>query len=177
MPIRHRWSTPLCLAPRPLRPWLTARGSLTARLIAHFPAFNVRVTRQALALAHRDEWHAISLPRPGHKAALREVVLSSGTKPLVFAHSVTPMPALKGGFHLLGRTGSRPLGALLFADPTIRRSPLEWARIDRRHPLWHLARAATGQLPDRLWARRSRFRSGRDWLMVTEVFLPVVHAG
>ncbi|WP_091193956.1 chorismate--pyruvate lyase family protein [Formivibrio citricus] len=171
----HFWRHPLCLAPRALHPWLTEAGSLTARLKKSFPALRVRVLRQGWQRPVRDELCELRLQRPEAFAAVREVLLLDGDVPLVFAHSATPRQALRGGFHLLERTGSRPLGALLFADPTITRSPLAWCRVDRRHPLWRRAKLAAGPLPPRLWARRSVFFSGRDRLLVTEVFLPATN--
>lgn len=107
-------------------------------------------------------------------AAVREVLLVEGETPLVFAHSVARRQSLRGGFRLLNSIGSRPLGAQLFARPNYARSPLSWHCVDRRHPLWQRAEAAAGPLPPRLWARRSVFFSGRDRLLVTEVFLPAV---
>lgn len=170
------WRHPLCLAPRPLRPWLSDPGSLTARLKARFPALRVRVIAQGWQNAQRDEWHELHLPAPHVRVATREVLLMDGTTPLVFAHSITLRAALRGGFKLFGRIGSRPLGESLFADPTITRSPLAWCRVDRSHPLWIKANAAAGPLPPRLWARRSLFHAGRDRLLVTELFLPPIEA-
>jgi chorismate lyase len=171
MSLPQYWRTPLCLAPRPLHPWLTERGSFTAMLMAHFPAISVKVLFQGWQKAHVDE--ADCLEHRGH-IACREVILQSQHTPLVYAHSMTSRAALRKGFHLFGRTGSRPLGALLFADPTIRRSTLSWCCINQRHPLWQKAQAAVGSLPPRLWARRSVFYSGNDQLMVTEVLLPAL---
>ncbi len=168
------WRHPLCLAPRPLRPWLSDPGSLTARLKARFPALHVRVVRQSWKKAHRDEWQALLLPGADSQVATREVLLMQGNTALVFAHSITLRAALRGGFKLFDRIGSRPLGESLFADPTITRSPLAWCRIDHRHPLWIKANAAAGPLPPRLWARRSLFHAGRDRLLVTELFLPAI---
>jgi chorismate--pyruvate lyase len=68
--------------------------------------------------------------------------------------------------------GCRPLGAALFADPRIRRGPIQVARLDARHGLHRRAEMALGQLLPVLWARRSLFmRLGRP-LLVNEVFLP-----
>lgn len=164
------WRQPICLAPRSLHPWLTARGSLTARLRAHFPGLRLTVLHQNEQAAHYDEWQALQLPRRETRVATREVLLLDGATPLVFAHSI----AQRGRVNLLGRAGPNPLGALLFADPSIRRSSLVWRRIDSRHPLWRKARAAAGPLPTQLWARRSLFHSGDDRLLVTEVFLPAI---
>jgi chorismate lyase len=129
----------------------------------------VRVLRQGFHPAHRDEQAILQI---GHVlVATREVLLCSEQKPLVFAHSITTRNSLRRGFHLLGRTGSRPLGALLFADPKIMRSALSYCQIDRRHPLWRKAVAAAGPQERTLWARRSIFYSGQDQLLITEVFL------
>ncbi|MBB5192962.1 chorismate--pyruvate lyase [Silvimonas terrae] len=171
MPHQSRWHHPLCIAPRKLKPWLTERGSLTARLVAHFPCFSVRVLRQNARTVHRDELRTLHVQRQ-QKAITRDVLLMSGETPLVYAHSVATRAATRRGFRRLRGIGNRSLGSMLFADPTIRRSPLAWRRVDQRHPLWQQARAAVGPLPRGLWARRSLFASGSDLLLVTEVFLP-----
>ncbi|WP_157670001.1 chorismate lyase [Chitinibacter sp. GC72] len=163
------WRSTLARAPRHLRPWLSERGSLTRRLIGHFPDFSLRVLCQGLYPAHQDE--SLFFSSPAQSLATREVLLCSADQALVFAHSITSPDSLRRGFHLLGRTGSKPLGALLFADPTIQRSRLAFCQIDRRHPLWQKAVAAAGPQAATLWARRSFFYSGRDQLLVTEVFL------
>ncbi|BCL76287.1 putative chorismate pyruvate-lyase [Jeongeupia sp. HS-3] len=172
MPRSASWHTPLCSSPRALRPWLTERGSLTARLIAHFPDFSVRVCVQTSSRAHADEQRPIALARRTTRAEAREVLLLSGETPLVFAHSVLQPAALRGGFRPIGRLGNASLGSFLFATPTIRRSPLAWRQIDARHPLWRKAAQHVADLPARLWARRSLFFAGHDRLLVTEVFLP-----
>ncbi|WP_283150753.1 chorismate--pyruvate lyase family protein [Silvimonas soli] len=175
MPHQSRWYHPLCIAPRSLKPWLTERGSLTARLVAHFPGFHVRVLRQMPRSVHHDELRSLKIQRQ-QKAITRDVVLMSGDLPLVYAHSVATRAATRRGFRRLRGIGNRSLGSMLFADPTIRRSPLAWRRVDRRHPLWQQAQAAVGPMPPRLWARRSLFATGNDLLLVTEVFLPPAFA-
>ncbi|MBM5573442.1 MULTISPECIES: chorismate lyase [Deefgea] len=164
------WHTPLALAPWSLRPWLSERGSLTQRLIAHFPQLTVRVLQQGFRRPHPDETQILQLPSASH-VATREVLLCSQERPLVFAHSITCRQHLQAGFHLFERSGSRPLGALLFADPCIRRSTLAWCKLSPRHPLWQKAQAAVGGQAATLWARRSVFYSGAAQLLVTEVFL------
>ena len=169
------WRHPICLAPRHLRPWLTETGSLTAKLKKRFPALQVKLLEQGCQTPLRDELAPLKI-KPARLAATREVLLMEHDVPLVFAHSVTERKALRGGFHLFGRVGTRPLGALLFADPTITRSRLAWRCIDHRHLLWRKAQSALGALPPRLWARRSVFFSGTDRLLVTELFLPALRA-
>lgn len=166
------WLQPACRAPRPLRPWLTDRGSLTARLAARNPTLSVRLLHQGWALPHRDELRAAGLPRRTISLC-REVLLQAHAQlPLVFAHSVAGRAALRQGFGLLRRQGNRSLGSMLFAKPTVQRSALSWARLSPQHPLWRQVVTATGPQPRRLWARRSTFHLGRASLLVTEVFLP-----
>ena len=62
----------------------------------------------------------------------------------------------------------------MFTDPLVSRGPLEFVRIDARHPLGRRARQVFGRGFPVLWARRSRFvKRGRP-LLVTEVFLPAL---
>ncbi|MGQ5524161.1 chorismate--pyruvate lyase family protein [Chitinimonas sp. PSY-7] len=172
----HRWVQPASLAPRELQHWLKHPGSLTARLIAHYPDFHVRLLRQHWALPHRDELDALGLAR--HEMAMvREVLLMSGETPLVFAHSVMPRQSLFHGYHSLRRQGVKPLGATLFANPQIHRSPLAFRSIDRHHALYHASQNAIGHLPLTLWARRSRFELGDARILITEVFLPALRTG
>jgi len=165
------WRSPLCLAPRHLRPWLSARASLTARLSAAFGPVRVQVLAEKKQAAHREEWAQFGNTRPAELRQIREALLLAGPSPLIFAHSVARRDACRQGLRILGKIGARPLGAALFADPKIRRSALSWKRIDRRDPLWQKAKAAVGPLPARLWARRSQFLRGHARLLVTEVFL------
>ncbi|MFC4158163.1 chorismate--pyruvate lyase family protein [Chitinimonas lacunae] len=169
----HRWGHPASRAPRRLQPWLTERGSLTARLRAHFPAVRVRLLRQGPGQPLRDELAPLGQPRPC-RSVVREILLLSGDTPLVFAHSVMTYQSLRYGFGLLRHQGVKPLGATLFANPRVQRSPLAWRRLDRRHPLWRAAAAAVAGLPPQLWARRSRFTLGHAELLITEVFLPAI---
>jgi chorismate--pyruvate lyase len=152
---------------------LTDSDSLTARLIAHFPDFHVRLLRQTWLQPHYDELRALRM-RNRQLAVVRDVVLMSGDTPLVYAHSVMPRFALLHGFRGLRRQGEKSLGATLFANPLVQRSKLAVRAVDARHPLHVEARDAVGALPDRLWARRSRFELCHSAILVTEVFLPAV---
>lgn len=157
--------------PHPLRRWLTDRGSLTARIKAHFTDFNLVRLGQSLKVPHPDERRHMDF-RPGELAIVREVLLKSGNTPLVFAHSIVARKDVRGVWRGLSRLGARPLAEMLFHDPTVARLPMEYLAIDARHPLYRRAQAVTGVSAPRLWARRSVFiKQGRP-LLVTEVFLP-----
>ena len=163
-------------APAALRPWLTAGGSLTARLTAHSAAFRVQRLHQRTALCLADEARAIGMARPG-RVWEREVLLRCDGAPVVFAHTVVPMSATAADWPLFNALGERSLGTTLFYDPLVARGELEFARIRAGHPLMRRARAALGVDGDTvLYARRCLYRRHRGVLLVTEVFLPSVLA-
>lgn len=157
----------------PWRPWLTWRGSLTWRITARTRQFRVELVRQGPRIPNEDEYR--QLGQPTHRRALvREVVLHAGGRPVVLAHSIAAWRDLPGAWRGLRGLGTRPLAEALFTDPLVRRGPLEFARIDPRHPLGKRARQVIGRDLPVLRARRSRFlRRGRP-LLVTEVFLPAL---
>jgi chorismate--pyruvate lyase len=159
-----------------LRAWLTAGGSLTARLIAHSGAFRVQRLRQRSALCLTDEARAIGMQRPG-RVWEREVLLRCDGAPVVFAHTVVPLSNSATDWPLFNALGERSLGTTLFYDPLVRRGQLEFARLRAGHPLVQRARAALGASapPDTVYyARRCVYRRHQGTLLVTEVFLPAV---
>ena len=107
---------------------------------------------------------------------VREVLLLADEQPVVFARSLLPRDHASGTWRLFHGIGTRPLGAALFADPAIQRSPLCSTCLDRRDARYHVALHAAGDSsqPARLWARRSLFRKTNRVLMVSEVFLPAI---
>lgn len=161
-------------APRGMRGWLTDDSSLTARIRARCGRFSLQVVGQGKAGVLPDELAALGVQRHG---ALwqREVLLLADGEPVVFARSLVAATAIPAAWHLLHGLGGRPLAAVLFDDPRVRRSPLEAARLDARDFRWHRAARALGEpaLPA-LWARRSAFRRHGAPLLVTEIFLPAI---
>ncbi len=149
------------------RHWLRAEDSLTSRLQAAFTDFRVANVSQHWAHPLPDEAAILGL-RSDQTVLIREVWLQSGDLPLVFARSLLPRASLRGAWRDLGRLGSHPLGAVLFADRKVSRTPLTFCKLSRHHPISQRIDQA-GR-----WARRSVFiRSGRA-ILVTECFLPGV---
>lgn len=172
---RQGWLAPPHSLPRPLRPWLCDRGSLTQRLRSRCASFRVVPLTTGLARPNPDEYALLNMVA-GRRAYVREVLLLCNDTPVVFAHSVLPYSSLRGGWNGITRLGSRPLGEALFSDPRILRQPLAYHRVWRDHPLF---RAIAPQLVPRvssLWARRSVFSLKGHPLLVTEVFLPAIDA-
>ena len=164
----------VCLqgVPATLVSWLLYRKSLTRRMQKRCAGqFAVQVIaqrwqrplfseRQALALADRE----ICL--------IRQVRLLCSGQAWVFARTVIPASTLTGERRQLARLGSRPLGAMLFADRRIRRHSNELARLGPAHAIYQMASAGGGFPLDEIWGRRSVYEySGRP-LLVNEIFLP-----
>ncbi len=169
-------------APEAMRDWLTAGGSLTARLTAHSEAFRVQRLHQRTAQCLADEARAIGMARVG-RVWEREVLLRCDDAPVVFAHTVVPLSATASDWPLFNALGERSLGSTLFYDPRVTRGALEFARIRPSHPLLQRARAALGLTPEpelslaestMYYARRCLYRRNRGTLLVTEVFLPSI---
>ena len=161
--------------PHPLHTWLTSRDSLTSRIKAHVGNFNLVRLKQIVQRPNIDERRELGL-RIGELAVVREVLLRDGDRVLVFAHSVVARRDLVGVWRGLSRLGTRPLAEMLFNDPTVVRLPMEYRKIDSRHPLYRRAQQVTAFSAAALWARRSVFLKHGRALLVTEVFLTTMRA-
>ncbi len=167
---RHRWlkkpfSSHLYSA------WLIDKGSLTARLEQRYSHFTVKPVAVKYAKPMQDE--AALLQFADYKIALiRDVLLVGNGQSVVFAHSVLPRASLRGAWHGLGRLGNKPLGATLFANPQVRRTPLSYKKLSANHALYQHATKYLCDKPLYLWARRSIFSLNCANIMVTEVFYP-----
>lgn len=152
--------------------WLYGQDSLTQRLVARSTAFEVvRLAEGKGRLAWDEQQLLGGTERFGW---VREVALVTDGTAVVFARSVLPFTAVHA-WPLFFRVGNRPLGALLFADPTIVRSRLTAAVIRPGHFLGRRAAAHCLVLLEanaQLWARRSLFWRRRRPLLVQELFLP-----
>ena len=154
------------------RHWLVDDSSLTRRLQCACPGqFRVEVLSQRMERPMLSEARALQRP-PREIALVRQVRLLCNETPWVFARTVIPLPSLRGGLHRLALLGSKPLGAVLFADPRMQRQPLEIARITPRHRLYRMAGPTTNGDKASLWGRRSVFRLRGNPLLVSEFFLP-----
>jgi chorismate--pyruvate lyase len=153
------------------RTWLIEADSLTARLQQRYTDFFVQPVHISVHKARYEE--AVLLNIPAHKnARIREVLLFGNAQPVVFAHSVLPRKALQGAWRRLGKLGNKPLGAVLFANPNVKRTPLSYKKLSAQHVLYQAAVKHLSTKPDSLWARRSIFSLNGANIMVTEVFLP-----
>jgi chorismate--pyruvate lyase len=128
---------------------------------------------QGLRRPHRDERFLFG-QRARAGVLAREVFLYCGATPVVFAHTVLDPVHLRGPWRSLGKLGSRPLGAALFAQPEVQRYPLTQRKIGRAHELHRRVSAHLSDMPSSLWARRSLFSRHDSPILVTELFLPSI---
>lgn len=149
------------------RPWLLDDGSLTQRLAnLNQGMFSVQRLYQGWQVPQLSERKLLQVPHR-QLALVREVTLRLDEHPVVFARSVFPVSSLTGSLAHLRKLRNRSLGAILFSNPGMHRSPFELACMpgdsDYLPAELHQAESA--------WGRRSRFDIGSSRLMVSEVFL------
>jgi chorismate lyase len=152
------------------RKWLIDDGSLTARLKARYADFAVKPVLLKNESAFTDESALLYLKANQH-ALIREVALMGNNQPMVYAHSVLPRVSLRGAWHGLGKLGNKPLGATLFANPKVKRTPLEYKKLPCHHPISMRVAEQLQTSPKALWARRSIFSLNCAKILVTEIFL------
>jgi chorismate--pyruvate lyase len=161
--------------PVALRRWLSAPGSLTARLRQHG-----QVSVQVLSQGRQRLWPQEQAALGSAQGHVREVVLSIDGRPAIWARSATTLRAVKGPWRAIKGLGKRPLAELLFAHKQVRRDPLHAQAFAHHGPQRsHLARQWHGLKPPPAdpaptWARRSVFWHRGHPLQVLESFAPWV---
>jgi len=150
--------------------WLIDKGSLTSRLQQRYTRFSVKPVCLKYGKPLQDEARVLK-HSPYQHALIREVLLLGNDQPVVFAHSVLPSTSLRGPWNKLGRLGNKPLGAALFANPKVKRTPLEYKKLPRHHPISIRVAEHVSIKQKVLWARRSVFSLNCARIFVTEVFL------
>ena len=154
--------------------WLFDPASLTARLInACDGKFSVRVISQSWGTPLWNESKRLGI-RERQTALIREVFLYCDDQPWVFARTVIPRTTLTGKEKYLANLGSKPLGAVLFADPNMHRDQFEVTCLREGDLLYAHADQLAGSKPTEIWGRRSAFYLSGKPLLVNEIFLPAI---
>ena len=154
--------------------WLKDGSSLTQRVIGFCQGqFRVRVLHQGWDRPLASEAKLLKV-RSSDAALIREVELLCNDDPLVFARTIIPASSLSGEARKLSYLGEKPLGAMLFSDPSTQRKKVEIARIIPRHPLYSAAVDHLPEMPAELWGRRTLFVYAGKQILVNEIFLPGV---
>ncbi len=182
MPAPNRPTAPIASAAaqrrhtgRLARRWLSATGSLTARLKGLGTVRVIRLRQGHQALRPREQ-AMLGCPH-GH---VREVLLLVNDRPAVWARSATSVQAAQGAWRAIHGLGNRPLAELLFSDAAVRRAPLQSAPLRnvgpgarRRARDWQRVHP-TEDRPH--WIRWSVFERHGQALLVQEAFAPWVLA-
>jgi len=176
-----RWKPQGCYSrtalPTGLRDWLLDTASLTLRLQQLCPeSFRVRLLSQVWGRPFGDEARLLGM-RPGSRALIRQVQLLCGEQVWVYARTVIPARSLRGRLQRLAHLGTRPLGGMLFADPSMQRGEVELARLGSGQTLHAAATFHLAPGPAEIWGRRTVFRLADKPLLVSEIFLPALPAG
>ena len=153
--------------------WLRDTGSLTRRVIRSCGCgvFRVRLLHQGWGAPLNGERRMLRTRR-GVAALVRDVLLLCNDVPWVFARTLMPVTTLKGPARHLMQLGERPLGAVLFSDPTVIRGSTQIARLRPGNTLFDIACEQVEQTPELLWGRRTLFYVANKPLLVNELFLP-----
>jgi len=158
--------------PADMSDWLFDRGSLTRRLQTASPQnFRVQLVAQGWQRPMLNEAVRLGVS-PDRMALLRQVYLFCDDRPVVYARTVIPISTLSGAERHLACLGNRPLGAVLFASPNMRRDEVEVACIRSGQRIFTRATQTLDSAPVSIWGRRSVFYLSGKPLLVSEVFLP-----
>lgn len=163
---KHCLTTPL---DNEIKSWLFDTGSLTARLIKHCNNnFSVKVISVKSSTPTPDEKKALGLASRS-QALIREVLLYCNDRPVVYARTIIPVSSLRGALRGLALLGSRPLGAVLFADNSMQRKPVEVTALKKGHKCYSWTQYQGKEI---IYGRRSVFVLKGEELLVSEFFLP-----
>lgn len=170
-----RWHTPQRrLMPTKLASWLTDSGSLTLRLQAYNTFdFSVQLISTYWMRPLPDECLSLDIPLT-EMAYQREVKLMDGEQANVYARTVIPLATFELMKQRFNGLGNKPLGELLFTDPSIKRGKIEIACLKPGQWLYEMAMLDAPSRPDTLWGRRSHFYLSGKKLLVNEIFLPTL---
>jgi len=150
--------------------WITEEGSLTERLKKEFNDVKVDVIYEGLASEKETDY-------------IREVIIKSCDKPMIFAQTRRGQPMifartslkdddLNGAWKCLKKLGQQSLANILFKDPKIFRHSLLYRLCDSDDILYRHLKSLGCIQEEILWARKSEWERDGKILSLTEAFLP-----
>lgn len=166
------------IIPNELRNFLLDPGSTTRRMQREYASqIKVKLLKQAWCYPYYQEAQHLQIPLRQY-AFIRETYLSCQGKTWMYAKAIFPQYFFIGkNQRLLKELDQRPLGKLLFRDPSMRRSEFEIALLQPHHLEYQWAtqktlNSLTTTQPTQLWARRSIIQLQAKPLLLTEIFFP-----
>jgi chorismate-pyruvate lyase len=139
--------------------WITEEGSLTERLKKEFSDVKVDVIYEGLASEKETDY-------------IREVIIKSCDKPMIFAQTRVKMIDLDSAWSCLKELGQQSLANILFKDPKIFRHSLLYRLCDSDDFLYRRLKSLGYIHEEILWIRKSKWGKEGKILSLTEAFLP-----
>jgi chorismate lyase len=139
--------------------WITEEGSLTERLKKEFNDVEVDVIYEGLASEKETDY-------------IREVIIKSCDKPMIFAQTRVKMIDLDRAWSCLKELGQQSLANILFKDPKIFRHSLLYRLCDSDDILYRRLKSLGYIHEEILWIRKSKWEKDGKILSLTEAFLP-----
>jgi chorismate-pyruvate lyase len=139
--------------------WVTEEGSLTERLKKEFNDVKVDVIYEGLASEKETDY-------------IREVIIKSCDKPMIFAQTRVKMIDLDSAWSCLKELGQQSLANILFKDPKIFRHSLLYRLCDSDDILYRRLKSLGYIHEEILWIRKSKWEKDGKILSLTEAFLP-----
>ena len=139
--------------------WITEEGSLTERLKKEFSDVKVDVIYEGLASEKETDY-------------IREVIIKSCDKPMIFAQTRVKVIDLYNAWSCLKELGQQSLANILFKDPKIFRHSLLYRSCDSDDILYRRLKSLGYIHEEILWIRKSKWKKDGKILSLTEAFLP-----
>jgi len=139
--------------------WITEESSLTERLKKEFNDVKVDVIYEGLASEKETDY-------------IREVIIKSCDKPMIFAQTRVKMIDLDRAWSCLKELGQQSLANILFKDPKIFRHSLLYRLCDSDDILYRRLKSLGYIHEEILWIRKSKWEKDGKILSLTEAFLP-----
>ena len=139
--------------------WITEEGSLTERLKKEFNDVKVDIIYEGLASEKETDY-------------IREVIIKSCDKPMIFAQTRVKMIDLDRAWSCLKELGQQSLANILFKDPKIFRHSLLYRLCDSDDILYRRLKSLGYIHEEILWIRKSKWEKDGKILSLTEAFLP-----
>ncbi len=158
--------------PETVQSWVYESGSLTQRLRSYYGnAVVVNLLLQHWFTPFLSEQKL--LKQPEHQYCLiREVLLHADGKPLILARTIIPAGTIKIARSNLSQLGTRPLGEVIFACPSLERKAMDVTLI--KPLLWTPVAKAIAHTSQPVWGRRTVYAIKHKPMLVSEFFLPEI---
>lgn len=147
--------------------WLRAACGKTLKL---------KVINQAWKALVNSEYQLLKIRNRSY-ALVREVEIRGHGKPWMLARAVFPRTTLIGHTKFISKhLDDRPLGDLLFQEPTLKRSAFELSLMNLSTCEYSFVHPYSKKIKQPQWARRSIFWYHQKPILLTEIFLPALMA-